>query len=183
MPYPIQVHKVDTEQAGGQRTPLSVKAIEAFPRFNLGDAGRTGKVRLYARGEQVVGEGRVLEGIYLILDGAATLTARTPAGGEATVAHLACGEFFGERSLTSGQLSDVTVTAAADLEVLVIDADALHGFLARTPQLGREIGQVVESRRLALDAARSAAVRVPRMTRPADRDARRFPALIPLEQQ
>ena len=154
MPYPIQVHKVETEPAG-QRTPLSVKAIEAFPRFNLSEidlsaAGEGGKVRLYAKGEQVVGEGKPLEGIYLILNGTVTLTVRDVAGGDVAVARLGHGEFFGEKSLVSGQLSDVTVTAAEDVEILVLGTDELHGMLDQAPQLAREIGQVMESRRNAI---------------------------------
>ena len=160
MPYPTQVHKVEAEPPAA--APLPPQAIEAFPRFNLGQAGGAGStVKLFGRGERVVAEGKPLQGIHLILDGTATLTARTPGGIEAVVTQLTQGEFFGERSLISGQVSDVTVTAADDLEVLVLEADTLHELLARTPQLGREIGQVIESRRLALAAVRSAAAQIP----------------------
>jgi hypothetical protein len=47
------------------------------------------------------------------------------------------------------------VTAGYDLEVLVLDTEALHGVLERTPQLAREIGQVMESRRKAIFGLRT----------------------------
>ncbi len=140
--------------------PLSRHAIAAFPRFDLGREAAAGSgagsaVKLYGRGEQVVAEGRPLAGIHLILDGTARLSVRDAADADVVIARLGRGEFFGEKSLVSGQVSDVTVTAADDLEVLVLDTDALHGVLERTPQLAREIGQVMESRRKAITGLRS----------------------------
>jgi hypothetical protein len=54
----------------------------AFPQLGLARAGgpgdglSLGAVRRYARGEQVVAEGEVLPGLYLILSGHVALTVR-----------------------------------------------------------------------------------------------------------
>jgi small-conductance mechanosensitive channel len=158
MPYPTQVHISETEQA---ERPLSTQVIEAFPRFDLRDRGSPDSggprstVKLYAKGEQVVREGERLAGIHLILEGTAKLTASDGTGKDASIATLGRGEFFGEKTLVSGQLSDVTVTVLDDLEVLVLQASALHSIIDRTPHLAREIAQVMESRRNAVSSLRA----------------------------
>jgi CRP-like cAMP-binding protein len=43
------------------------------------------------------------------------------------------GGYFGEQSLVPGAASDVTVTAAEDLELLTLDSDGLAGMQKRTP--------------------------------------------------
>lgn len=143
---------------------LSEEALRPFRQFGLGDveviASETGtrSVARYARGEQVTVEGQPFAGLYLILAGDATVTVRDLSGHEQTIAELHRGDFFGEKSLLSCQTSDVTVTARSDLEVLVLNSVQLHALLERTPRLAREIGQVMETRRQAIQHVRGRGV-------------------------
>jgi small-conductance mechanosensitive channel len=162
MPYPIHtsIQVAQGELTAAARAPLPPERLRDFPQFGLSraegleEAVSVSAVKTYARGEQVVGEGEALPGLHLILCGQAVLTVRDVTGRETEIARLGKGEYFGEKALLSGQVSDVTVTALEDLEVLVLDRDTLTKLLDRTPRLAREIGTVMEQRRQASLAGR-----------------------------
>jgi hypothetical protein len=163
MPFPTQtrilVNQAELEAA--RQAPLPPEVTRVFPRFDLASgehAGRTatrGEVKHYARGERVIAEGERLPGIHLILKGQAILTTLTPAGKDVEIARLDRGEFFGEQSLVSANASDVTVTAAQDLELLILDSEGMAGMLDRTPHLAREITHVADIRRKAVSGLRA----------------------------
>jgi CRP-like cAMP-binding protein len=72
-------------------------------------------------------------------------------GHEREILSLRNGEFFGEMSLFSGEPSMVTVVASNDLEVMKISAAMVHQMIDRQPSFAREIGQILEIRRAALE--------------------------------
>lgn len=165
MPYPTERRIVVSESGSdagsdaGQREMLSAEALKAFPHLGLSGADGPnaisgGVVKYYARGEQVVREGQTMPGLHLIVRGRVKLTARAPGGHEVEIARIERGEFFGEKSLLSSAPSDATVTALEDLELLVLESDAVHALIEKTPQLWQRIGDVMEFRRRALGAAR-----------------------------
>jgi CRP-like cAMP-binding protein len=111
-------------------------------------------VRQYARGEQVVAEGETVTGLHLILSGQAALAVPDGAGRDREVARLSRGEFFGEKALLGVATSDVTVTALEDLDLLVLEGEALQSLVDQTPRAAREIGRVLDARRKAVRKAR-----------------------------
>jgi CRP-like cAMP-binding protein len=147
-----------------ERAPLAPSALAAFRRFDLGS--RDGNkapvsrqaVQHFAKGEQIIAEGTVLPGIYLILRGKISLSVHGTGGEKMEIAQVNGGEFFGEKAALAGGLSDTTATALEDVELLVLDTDTLQSLLARTQPLSREIGSVMEARRRALRGIRSAGV-------------------------
>lgn len=163
MPFPTQTHILvdQAELEAARQAPLPPDVTRVFPRFDLasGDpASRTatrGEVKHYARGERVIAEGERLPGIHLILKGQAILTTLNPAGKDVEIARLDRGEFFGEQSLVSANASDVTVTAAQDLELLILDSEGMAGMLDRAPHLARELTQVADFRRKAVSGLRA----------------------------
>lgn len=165
MPYPTERRIVVSEsspessQHAGWREPLYAEALNAFPHLGLSGADGPNAisgsaVKHYARGEHVVREGQRLSGLHLVVRGRVKLTARHPDGYEVEIARIERGEFFGERSLLSSAPSEATVTALEDLELLVLDSDAVHALIEKTPQLWQRIGDVMEARRRALGTAR-----------------------------
>jgi small-conductance mechanosensitive channel len=162
MPYPIhtEIQVPQSDLVAAARAPLPPERLRDFPQFGLAKpdgleaAVAVSAVKTYARGEQVVGEGEALPGLHLILCGQAVLTVHDVTGRETEIARPGKGEYFGEKALLSGQVSDVTVTALDDLEVLVLDRETLTKLLDRTPRLAREIGGVMEQRRQASLAGR-----------------------------
>lgn len=158
MPFPTQT-RIMVDQAeldAARQAPLPPEVTRVFPRFDLANGEIAGRavsrsaVKHYAKGERVIVAGERLPGIHLILKGKAILTTLDRQGQEVEIARLDQGGYFGEQSLVSGTASDVTVTAAEDLELLILDSDGLAGMLERTPHLTREITQVVQARRKAI---------------------------------
>ena len=78
------------------------------------------------------------------------MSARLETGEDVELLLLRNGEFFGEMSRFSGEPSTVTVTANSDLEVMKISADVVNHMINRQPSFAREIGQILEIRRLAI---------------------------------
>jgi CRP-like cAMP-binding protein len=78
------------------------------------------------------------------------MSTRHESGAELDLLSLRSGEFFGEMSLFSGEPSVVTVAASNDLEVMKISAKVVNQMIDRQPSFAREIGQILELRRLAI---------------------------------
>jgi small-conductance mechanosensitive channel len=162
MPYPTQTQIVvpKSELDAQEHGPLPREAIEAFPRFGLDDQTAAmpvsrRSIKHFAKGEKVFHEGQSLGGVHLILRGSASLTTTSAGGAAVPIATLGKGEFFGESALFSVGVTDVTVTALEDLEVLVLESEWLRSLIDRVPHLSREIGDVMEFRRKSLRHARA----------------------------
>jgi CRP-like cAMP-binding protein len=63
--------------------------------------------------------------------------------------------------MVAGQPGEMTVTAAEDLELLVVDPDALQLLLDQSPRLAQDIGQVLDTRRKAVQSVRGYRTPVP----------------------
>jgi CRP-like cAMP-binding protein len=74
-------------------------------------------------------------------------------GREMEVLSLGTGEFFGEMTLFSSEPSTVSIKAIEDLEVMMISADVINQTIDRQPGFAREIGQILEIRRKAVQSA------------------------------
>jgi small-conductance mechanosensitive channel len=139
--------------------PSPAELLAAFPQFRLGEGSREAvasgvQFRCYGAGEPVVREGGPQDGLYLVLRGEALLTVRDRAGREHRIGRVGPGEFFGETAMVAGQPGDTTVTAAVDLDLLVVDPDALQKLLDQSPRLAQDIGHVLDTRRKAVQSVR-----------------------------
>lgn len=101
-------------------------------------------------------QGYPSKALYIIIAGQAVLTVTDDSGKEHEVVKLNRGEFFGEMALFSGEPSAVSVTAIDDLEVMVIYSNVVNKMIERQPSLAREIGQIIEARRKAIQVVRRA---------------------------
>jgi CRP-like cAMP-binding protein len=110
----------------------------------------------YGKNELVIDEGDRLPGLYIILKGRANAAVRDRMGNNQQVAELLPGDFFGEKaSLLSDQVSDVSVLAIDDLEVLVLDTETLQRLLVQIPRFAHALGEVMEARRKAIQVAKN----------------------------
>jgi CRP-like cAMP-binding protein len=103
-----------------------------------------------AAGEKVIRQGQVSQALYIIVAVLALMFSRDFKGREQEVLSLGNGEFFDEMCLFSGEPSLVTVIASNDLEVMRISAAMVHQMIDRQPSFAREIGQILEIRRAAI---------------------------------
>jgi small-conductance mechanosensitive channel len=160
IPFPIRTvynfHGPSSQQKGiDKKFSESLQAIPAFVPINReydSMAPATSGIALqhFAAGEKVIRQGQVGQALYIIVAGLALMSRRDFDGHEREILSLRNGEFFGEMSLFSGEPSMVTVVASNDLEVMKISAATVHQMIDRQPSFAREIGQILEIRRAAI---------------------------------
>ena len=103
-------------------------------------------------GEKVVRQGYISNALYIIVSGQAVMSVTDNQGETHDILPLKAGEFFGEMTLFSGELSPVSVTAVDDLEVMMIPATVVNQMIERQPSFAREISQILELRRRTVHA-------------------------------
>lgn len=87
----------------------------------------TGTPRRLTSGAVLIREGQPVDAIYILLEGALSITAAALPGKEIT--RLGAGEIIGEISFVDSRPPSATVTATEDSKVLMIDRAQLHARL------------------------------------------------------
>jgi small-conductance mechanosensitive channel len=118
---------------------------------NLADFTQGTLLQHFGSGEKVIEQGESSDALYIIISGQALMTIKNSSGQELEIITLARGEFFGEMALFSGEANPASITAIDDLEVMVFYSNVVNMMIERQPSLAREIGQVIEGRRKAID--------------------------------
>ena len=108
-------------------------------------------MRLYVEGEPIVKRGDGSAEMFVIESGEVVVVV-----GDAVVARLGPGKFFGEMALMTGEPRNATVRAAGPCKLLVIDDRALRTVLETQPGLAGHISRVIADRQAALDAGEAA---------------------------
>jgi small-conductance mechanosensitive channel/CRP-like cAMP-binding protein len=103
----------------------------------------------FGQGEVVVREGDQGDSFYVIERGAAEVTLRGRA--ERTLDDLGAGSFFGEMSLLAGEPRTATVSAATDLDVLVVDREAFRDIISADPALLGPLSEIAARRQAATE--------------------------------
>ncbi|HEY9703201.1 MAG TPA: cyclic nucleotide-binding domain-containing protein, partial [Allocoleopsis sp.] len=161
MPFPIrEIYQMPPASTENNTTLFTdhLKSIPSLARMeqeSLQSIAKSAVLHHFAGGEKVIVEGDRVQALHLVIAGKARVTATNSKGKIEDLFTLGKGEFFGEMSLFTGEPSAVTITALEDLEVLLIYADTANTMIDRQPSLAREIGQVMEARRKAVNIARS----------------------------
>ena len=156
IPYPIQM-EYGPGESPGRPEPSPAEALKPHARFVPALAhpsGRRPAVRDYARGETIHATKGRFQGFALILSGKATLQTTGDHDRPVTIGSIGPGECFGDQLTAGGGLDDVGIVAAEDLRVFVFDPVAIGDLLDHSPSLAAEIGDALESRRRAAQAAR-----------------------------
>ncbi len=103
--------------------------------------------RRYRHGEVVLGQGRPVTGIRLVVSGAVRLSAVTPAGREVVVGLLGSGDVFGELALLGGGPSPVEARAVgSETRILTIRPAVLREIVRRAPSTAEELLRLIASR-------------------------------------
>lgn len=106
----------------------------------------------FGAGEKAIRQGYPSNALYIIVSGKAVLTTLDSSGRDREVMTLKSGDFFGVTTLFSEEPSTVSVTAVSDLEVMMIPAAIVDRTIERQPSFAREISQILELRRRAIQA-------------------------------
>jgi small-conductance mechanosensitive channel len=160
IPFPIRTvynfHGPTSQQKGiAKKFSESLEAIPAYVPLNreqqsVSPASSGISLQHFAAGEKVIRQGQVGNELYIIVAGQALMSTRGENGDDLELLSLRNGEFFGEMGLFSGEPSVVTISASNDLEVMKISAAVVNQMIDRQPSFAREIGQILEIRRLAI---------------------------------
>src|SRR6516164_2988359 len=115
---------------------------QAFPVLSEADISRLerfGELRRYHRGEWLFGAGERTPGMFVVLKGALTMTARDGLGRTAQVVRHGPGQFTGEVAQLSTGVAVVDADADDDVEALLIPPDRLHALTVVEAELGERI--------------------------------------------
>ena len=156
IPYPIQM-EYGPGESPGRPEPSPAEVLERHARFQPALAHATARppaVRDYAKGESIHSPRCRFSGFALILSGRASLVTSDERGQTTPIGSIGPGECFGDQLTAGGGLDDVRIVAAEDLRVFVFDPVAIGDLLDHSPSLAAEIGDALESRRRAAQAAR-----------------------------
>ncbi len=103
-------------------------------------------------GALLIRQGENASSMFVILEGAARISVRNPAGENHEVAVVAGGDVVGEMSLMTGAPRTATVTAATGLRVLEITKEPIEALMKAAPELLERFGRVLAQRQLELNA-------------------------------
>ncbi|ARC56248.1 Miniconductance mechanosensitive channel MscM [Frondihabitans sp. 762G35] len=106
------------------------------------------RLKRYAAGETVFTAGVVPRSILFVLAGAASLAVPLADGGLVPVTRVDAGDYLGQTALTRETLL-TTAVALSELAVLEVPVTSLDELVRARPRLAREVGEVIERRRVA----------------------------------
>jgi small-conductance mechanosensitive channel/CRP-like cAMP-binding protein len=103
--------------------------FEGLSEAELDQLASRAKVYPLRKGDTVVSQGDAGDSMFIIAEGLLTVSLRQHDGSMLSVADLVPGQFFGERSLLTGEPRSATVTCAADCTVVEVGKDAIAHLL------------------------------------------------------
>ncbi len=151
IPFPIRTlyhFHGPTSLAQGTEKKFAA-GLQSIPtNFPLDSDGIT--LQHFGYGETVVHQGSVNNALYVLISGQAAMRTIDKQGKLQELLILKNGEFFGEMSLFSNEPSPVSITSITDLEVMKMSPTIVNQMLERQPSFARELSQIFESRRKAV---------------------------------
>ena len=108
----------------------------------------------FAAGETMTKQGAKAHWLYIIATGGASVRVAIDGEGQQEVARLKAGDFFGERSLLTGDPRSATVVAMTRVECWRLDRAAFQELLTRRPEIADEVAEVLAARATDLERAR-----------------------------
>lgn len=159
IPFPIRTVRIQRRPASGEEAPDEgvAKALaqwalaEAFGFEELRELARWSRPRVYMDGERIVRQGEAGHSLFVILDGRVEIV--VDGGSGHPVADLGPHEIFGEMSLLTGAPRSATARAKGPVEALEVEKAGLQKILARRPELGDRLAELVVARQKALAGA------------------------------
>lgn len=113
--------------------------------------------RVFAAKEDVVRQGEPGQSLFLIESGRVGVFIGKPDGGRVSVGELGPGQFFGERSLLTGEGRSATVTALQDAVVVELGKEVFARVLQAKPEIAEQLGRLLAERDRAREEISAAA--------------------------
>jgi CRP-like cAMP-binding protein len=148
--------KVEKARAADERGVAALRATEIFATLTdaeIHELSEGLRFSPFAAGETLTRQGDVGHDLYLVESGRVSVRV-TLDGQVREIAVIEPGQFFGERSLMTGDARSATTVALGDVVCWRLAKPDLETLIKRRPQLADEIGETLARRAAALDAAR-----------------------------
>jgi small-conductance mechanosensitive channel len=158
IPFPIRTlyhfHGPTTQAQGtSKKFTESLQSLPSFVPLQNPDSAADGiDLQHYGTGEKVIWQGTHNNALYIVITGNAVMTVVDRDRLEHELLVIKTGEFFGEMTLFSDEPSTISITAIADLEVMMLSSRAVNQMIDRQPNFAREISQILETRRRMVNA-------------------------------
>jgi CRP-like cAMP-binding protein len=146
--------RVRKREADSERRVKALARIEFFRDLSdteLEELAASMHRAPFAPGEVLTHQGAEAHHLYIVDRGRVSVRIRQGER-EREVSTLGDIEFFGERSLLTGERRSATVVALTDVECYRLDADAFRGLLEKRPDLANKIAEQLAERRVELVA-------------------------------
>ncbi len=168
IPFPIQdvnLRTLSEDQDAKEEARRKESILEALSKVHfleplsdeeLGRLADDIVSEFYAAGETIIEQGEAGDSFYLIAQGNVEVRVG-PKGRQKAVAELSRHDFFGERSLMTGEDRSATIVATEDTEVYVISKDAFKKIISANERLIEHIGRLLAKRTVTLEEASDAA--------------------------
>ena len=140
------------------RSPFFARALN---EEQIADLAAHCTVHELPRGTILMKQGDPAGSMYLILEGAISISIAGAEGKSHEVAVSSTGDIVGEMSLMTGAPRAATVTVIASLRVLEITKSGIEALLQKTPGLAERFSAVLARRQRELDQAADRAARKP----------------------
>ena len=133
--------------------PNAFKALAALPIFRVLDEtvletlARQAAIKYYGAGEKIIQTGEVDEGIGILLQGQVTLSSLDHDGNACVITYLEAGDLFGEMALLRNEPSLVSVTALQDVELMVLNGDAVFAIAQQHSNFALEMNRFIDERK------------------------------------
>jgi len=143
-----------------ERAVGSVDFLAVLPDEQRRRLAEASVMRLYVDGEPIVKKGDQTAEMFVVENGEVVVIV-----GDAVIARVGKGGFFGEMALMTGEPRNATVRAAGPCRLLVIDAASIRAVLESAPELAVHISRVIAERQAATaDEVAAASMRAPAST-------------------
>jgi small-conductance mechanosensitive channel/CRP-like cAMP-binding protein len=167
IPFPVQVEYSAELPPPGPNAAAQTRAramLAGTDLFGLlSDEERLGlaevsPIHAFGAGESIVRQGDEGRSAYVVCKGRVRVSLDP---GDAELATLEPGAYFGEMSLLTGEPRTATVRAVGDCEVMEVASDQFRRFVLERPSVIERIGSVLAERRAGLAKARSSTAQAP----------------------
>ena len=120
-----------------------LSALKALNKEQIIQLANSKSTRVIKKGEAIIEEGEVINGVFCIKDGIGKLSKLSANGRDQIVKLVKSGELLGQRSMISNEPSNLSATAIADMEVCFIPKSEIIQFFNNNNQFSMNLMQSV----------------------------------------
>lgn len=123
-----------------------LKIFNRLPDHTLEEISSFAKLSVYEAGQVIHAQGLSPQGFYIIYEGKAEVVLDNGSGEKVSLAVLGSGEYFGEMSLVTGELTSASIVAVKTCKILIISKEGFIKLLTFIPELSVDLVKTLSLR-------------------------------------